>query len=164
MEAIITEDELTNLIQENRKEMYYFAMSMLNNPTEAQDTVGQAVLKAFERRYQLRKRESAKAWIMQIVANEAKKILRHRKRTVPLEEEMLEKAGERKDSYDDIWNYILALPLPFRSVIVLYYFEQFSVEEIGKILGISTGTVKSRLSRSREKLAYMMQEEGYFYE
>ena len=72
--------------------MYYFAMSMLNNPTEAQDTVGETVLKAFERRCQLRKRESAKAWIMQIVANEAKKILRHRKRTVSLEEEMLEKA------------------------------------------------------------------------
>ena len=71
---MITEDELTNLIQENRKEMYYFAMSMLSNPTEAQDAVGEAIMKAFERRYQLRKRESAKAWIMQIVANEAKKI------------------------------------------------------------------------------------------
>lgn len=48
MKSVITEDELTGLIQENRREMYYFAMSMIANPTEAQDVVGEAIMRAFE--------------------------------------------------------------------------------------------------------------------
>lgn len=60
MKSVITEDELTGLIQENRREMYYFAMSMIANPTEAQDVVGEAIMRAFEHRHQLRKKDSAK--------------------------------------------------------------------------------------------------------
>ena len=40
----------------------------------------------------------------------------------------------------------------FREVVVLYYYEQFSVREIGKMLRVPEGTVKSRLARAREKL------------
>ena len=46
---------------------------------------------------------------------------------------------------------------------VLYYYDQLSVEEIAKILNVSAGTVKSRLSRSRAKLAEMMERDGYSY-
>lgn len=161
MKSVITEDELTGLIQENRREMYYFAMSMIGNPTEAQDVVGEAIMRAFEHRHQLRKKDSAKAWLMQIVANEAKKILRGR--IVLLDAMALEQSSEEGESYEDVWHYIQALPLPFQSVTVLYYYDQLSVEEIAKILNVSAGTVKSRLSRSRAKLAEMMERDGYSY-
>lgn len=164
MKSVITEDELTGLIQENRREMYYFAMSMIANSTEAQDVVGEAIMRAFEHRHQLRKKDSAKAWLRQIVANEAKKILRGRKRIVSLDAIALEQSSEEGESYEDVWHYIQALPSPFQSVTVLYYYDQLSVEEIAKILNVSAGTVKSRLSRSRSKLAEMMERDGYSYE
>lgn len=100
---------------------------------------------------------------MQIVANEAKKILRGRKRIVLLDAMALEQSSEEGESYEDVWHYIQALPLPFQSVTVLYYYDQLSVEEIAKILNVSAGTVKSRLSRSRAKLAEMMERDGYSY-
>lgn len=101
---------------------------------------------------------------MQIVANEAKKILRGRKRIVSLDAMALEQSSEEGESYEDVWHYIQALPSAFQSVTVLYYYDQLSVEEIAKILNISVGTVKSRLSRSRAKLAEMMERDGYSYE
>lgn len=66
MKIVITEDELTSLIQMNRSDMYYLALSMLSNPVEAQDVVGETIMRAFERRHQLRKKESSRAWLMQI--------------------------------------------------------------------------------------------------
>lgn len=53
---------------------------------------------------------------------------------------------------------VMALPIQYRSVFVLRTFENLSYEEIGKFLGISPGTVDSRLYRAREKLVEALQD------
>ena len=57
---------------------------------------------------------------------------------------------------DTMWPVIMELPEKSREVVVLYYYEQFTTKEISKMLAISEGTVKSRLSRSREKLIKLL--------
>ena len=49
-----------------------------------------------------------------------------------------------------------SLPAEFREVVILYYYERFTVKEIAQILEVSVGTVKSRLSRAREKLKLLL--------
>ena len=147
----ITQEELSALIMDNKNGMYRLAFSILRNDADAQDAVSEAIVLAFEKCHQLRKRSSAKSWLMQILVNSSKKIAVQSNKYVLLENEIqYEQAEEFKD--DDMWETVMELDEEFREVVVLYYYEQFSVREIGKMLRVPEGTVKSRLARAREKL------------
>ncbi len=147
----ITQEELSALIMDNKDGMYRLAFSILRNDADAQDAVGEAIVLAFEKSHQLRKTSSAKSWLMQILVNSSKKIAVQSNKYVLLENEIqYEQAEEFKD--DDMWETVMELDEEFREVVVLYYYEQFSVREIGKMLRVPEGTVKSRLARAREKL------------
>lgn len=147
----ITQEELSALIMDNKDGMYRLAFSILRNDADAQDAVSDAIVLAFEKCHQLRKRSSAKSWLMQILVNSSKKIALQSNKYVLLENEIqYEQAEEFKD--DDMWETVMELDEEFREVVVLYYYEQFSVREIGKMLRVPEGTVKSRLARAREKL------------
>ena len=52
-----------------------------------------------------------------------------------------------------------ALPEPYRASVTLHYYEGFSTREIAALLGLRRGTVLSRLSRAREMLKKMLEEE-----
>ncbi|WP_419394425.1 RNA polymerase sigma factor [Cytobacillus praedii] len=58
----------------------------------------------------------------------------------------------------------LALSPKYKEIIFLYYYIDFSVEEISVILKISANTVKTRLTRGRERLKKLLEEEGYEWE
>lgn len=147
----ITQEELSALIMDNKDGMYRLAFSILRNDADAQDAVSEAIVLAFEKSHQLRKTSSAKSWLMQILVNSSKKIALQSNKYVLLENEIqYEQAEEFKD--DDMWETVMELDEEFREVVVLYYYEQFSVREIGKMLRVPEGTVKSRLARAREKL------------
>lgn len=147
----ITQEELSALIMDNKDGMYRLAFSILRNDADAQDAVSEAIVLAFEKCHQLRKTSSAKSWLMQILVNSSKKIALQSNKYVLLENEIqYEQAEEFKD--DDMWETVMELDEEFREVVVLYYYEQFSVREIGKMLRVPEGTVKSRLARAREKL------------
>ena len=147
----ITQEELSALIMDNKAGMYRLAFSILRNDADAQDAVSEAIVLAFEKCHQLRKTSSAKSWLMQILVNSSKKIAVQSNKYVLLENEIqYEQAEEFKD--DDMWETVMELDEEFREVVVLYYYEQFSVREIGKMLRVPEGTVKSRLARAREKL------------
>lgn len=147
----ITQEELSALIMDNKDGMYRLAFSILRNDADAQDAVSEAIVLAFEKCHQLRKTSSAKSWLMQILVNSSKKIALQSNKYVLLENEIqYEQAEEFKD--DDMWETVMELDAEFREVVVLYYYEQFSVREIGKMLRVPEGTVKSRLARAREKL------------
>ena len=147
----INQEELSALIMDNKDGMYRLAFSILRNDADAQDAVSEAIVLAFEKCHQLRKISSAKSWLMQILVNSSKKIALQSNKYVLLENEIqYEQAEEFKD--DDMWETVMELDEEFREVVVLYYYEQFSVREIGKMLRVPEGTVKSRLARAREKL------------
>lgn len=147
----ITQEELSALIMDNKDGMYRLAFSILRNDADAQDAVSEAIVLAFEKCHQLRKTSSAKSWLMQILVNSSKKIAVQSNKYVLLENEIqYEQVEEFKD--DDMWETVMELDEEFREVVVLYYYEQFSVREIGKMLKVPEGTVKSRLARAREKL------------
>lgn len=51
------------------------------------------------------------------------------------------------------------LPKIYREIIALYYYEEFTTDEIAQILGVAQGTVKNRLYRARQKLTKIFREE-----
>ncbi|WP_318652441.1 RNA polymerase sigma factor [Paenibacillus lycopersici] len=59
-----------------------------------------------------------------------------------------------------MWSAVLRLPRIFREIIILHAHEELSYKELADVLGITEGTVKSRLHRARTKLAKLMKEAG----
>ena len=147
----LNKDEFESLVIENQISMYRLAMSILKNTDDAEDAVSETILTAYEHLSSLKKSDSFKAWIMTILVNVSKKMLRKKKREVLYDNlGLFEKSIEERTG--EMWEAVLMLDEEYGKVVILYYYEGFSTKEIAKILHIPEGTVKSRLSRARSKL------------
>lgn len=147
----LKKDEFERLVLENQISMYRLAMSILKNTDDAEDAVSEAILTAYEHLSSLKKYDRFKAWIMTILVNVSKSILRKKKKVVLYDDAgLFEQSTEERTG--EMWEAVLTLNEEYSKVVILYYYEGFSTREIAKILRIPEGTVKSRLSRARSKL------------
>lgn len=131
--------------------MYRLALAMLRSREDAEDAVSEAVLRAYEKRHTLRRQDSFKPWIMQITANEARKIYGKNKHIMPVED-MEAYMPAFRDEKHELWDVVLSLEPVYREVIILYFYERFSIKEISEVLRVPEGTVKSRLARGKKRL------------
>lgn len=139
------------IIKEHSAAFYRYAYSILLNQQDAEDAVSETILKAFEHLSDLIYIRKMKSWIFQILANTCKTLLSKR---LYVSDEIDNHAPEpsEQEAYMDLRNCIYQMDPKFREVVILYYFEDLKIREIAKILSVSEGTVKSRLSRARDKL------------
>ena len=68
--------------------------------------------------------------------------------------------AEQREDLAFVWEAVRELPVPYREVIHLFYYEGFSTGQIARILGQKESTVRSHLQRGREKLRGILKE-GY---
>lgn len=136
--------------------LYRIALSILHQPALAEDAVAEAVYKAYAARRRLRDREKLKPWLIQILVNQCRTIQRKRSREVPLEE--LNTEPVQGETRQGLWDMVRRLPESQQSVIVLYYYEGYSVREIAKLLHLRENTVRTRMSRGRQTLRQWMED------
>ena len=94
--------------------------------------------------------EHEKAWFIRVTINCSKNLLNSKflKNTAELKEEI---AFETKERHE-IYYAVQKLPVKYKTIVHLYYYENYKINEISKILKMKENTVKSYLSRAREKL------------
>ena len=94
--------------------------------------------------------EHERAWIIRVTLNACKDLLKSffRSRTVPLEE-LTDRAMPAETEQREVLQAVLALPVPYRDVIYLHYYEGYTAPEIAGILGKNVNTVYTRLTRAR---------------
>lgn len=150
--------EFIALIEDNKIPLYRLAKSIVKNEHDIQDAVNETIVKAFENLERLKSRESFKSWIMRILVNECYS-LHNRQKRIKLEENMnvYNLYYEESNSYE-LMCEIEKLELEFRTVLILFYYEDMSIKSISEVLNVSQGTVKSRLSRAKSKLKTILEE------
>jgi len=158
------------LVRTYNASIFHVAYRMLGDTAEASDVVQEIFIKVFRNIGGFKGEAALKTWIFRIALSEILNRLRwwksrHRSSTVSLDdqpnghehyvpdsgpspEEML----ESKEREVAIQEALAKLSSEHRSIIVLRDIEGFSYTEIADVLGISLGTVKSRLARGREDL------------
>lgn len=97
------------------------------------------------------KNELFKFWLMKILVNNARMLLRKNKRFIFVDE-IDPYVSVYEQDISDVWEMVLSLDSELKTIVIMYYYQGFHVNEIAKILKIPVGTVKSRLSRARKKL------------
>ena len=146
----MSENAFAESILNQRQSLYRLALSMLHNQAQAEDAVAETIYRAYAGRHRLRKPDKLKAWLFQILVNQCRSQLRKKSREIQLEE-LLQEPSESEPQYG-LWELVQQLPDNQQSVIVLYYYEGYSIREIAKLLKLSEGNVRTRMSRGREKL------------
>jgi RNA polymerase sigma-70 factor, ECF subfamily len=149
-------DSFCNLIKHFEQSLYKVAKSMLQSDDDCADAIQEAILKAYKGIGNLKEVKYFKTWLTRILINECYNIQRTKAKIIPIDEVgevAWEKSEINKIDEDIEMDEILScLENDLKSVVVLYYFEGFSIKEIASLLDLPEGTVKSRLSRARSKL------------
>ena len=135
------------LVSEHENRLYRAALSLLGDPQEAEDAVQDAFVRYLEKAPE--ELDNPGAWLMRVLVNGCKSRLRLAWRRVgPLPDTLPAPGPEEQEELAELF----ALPPEDRAVIHLHYYEGYSTVEIAQMLGCRPGTVRSRLSRARDKL------------
>ena len=154
-------DEIGNLLMGNMKSMYRVAFSILKTEEEISDAISNTTVIVFEKMHTLKNAEFFKTWLIRILINECNKIHRQNKKIIYLEN-YNQTDLVYNDKYDDfgVRQAIKKLDEDLKTMVILYYFEDFNIKEISEIQKLPEGTVKSRLSRARKKLESIFLDEN----
>ena len=146
-------DAFMELIEENTQSMYKTAWAILRNEEDVADALQETIVKGFESLHTLRRPEFFKTWMMRILINNCLQIRKQRQRLLTFGDDLPEMPVE--DSYDTDSGFKELLDMvdeADRLLLTLYYADEFKVSEIAELLEMNVNTVKTRLSRAREKI------------
>ena len=152
--------ETQALAETYRDRLFAAAFQVCGNAADAEDAAQEALLRYHISEKQFESEQHIRAWLLRVAINCAKNLSRSffRRNTVPLETYMETLEFDSGES-QEIFREVMSLPEKYRLVIHLYYYEDYSVAEIGRILGLTESNVKVRLSRGRQLLKKSLQEE-----
>lgn len=142
--------QLTDYIVQNQERFYRLAYSYVKNPDDALDIVQEAIAKALAHRAEVK---YVKTWFYRIVVNTAITFLNRSARVVEIGTAAQQQQAAPDEYADpDLRDALGALPVKYREVVVLRFFEDLTLPEISLVLGVNENTVKTRLYTALDKL------------
>ncbi|MEV6419752.1 RNA polymerase sigma factor SigM [Streptomyces sp. NPDC051662] len=157
------------LVRRHRDRLWAVALRTLGDREEAADAVQDALVSAFRAAHTFRGQSAVTTWLHRITVNAC--LDRARKaasrRTSPVDDterleqllephESAEAPAERKDLHRELLAALAKLPVEQRAALVLVDMQGYPVAEAAAVLGVPTGTVKSRCARGRARLLPML--------
>ncbi len=159
MNTVITNGENRIEVYDKYADMLYrLAYSMVLSTHDAEDVVHDVFAKYLMKNPHFKDEEHEKAWFLRVTVNQCHDFAKKQKyrNYTPLEEVVA--TVETKEDLG-LLPAVLALDEKYKMVLLLHYFEGYSVEEIAFSLKLSVSAVKMRLSRGREKLKHQIGKE-----
>lgn len=144
------EKYLEMMIEKYSNMVYRLALTRTNTKENSEDVYQEVFLRLARKMPEFENEEHEKAWLIRVTINCSKNLLNSSflKNTTEMKEDIVFETKERHD----IYYAVQELPVKYRTIIYLFYYEDYKISEISKILKINENTIKSRLSRAREKL------------
>lgn len=154
---------LESFLNENLDRAYRLAYSYTKESASAEDVVSESIIKALSSVETLKNPEFLRSWFFRIVINTALTWLRRERRMVYFSspEDMERILPGKEDSSDiTITEFIELLEPKYKTVIILRFFEDMSLQEIADTVGENVNTIKTRLYRGLRLLRMEMEEEN----
>lgn len=137
-------------------------MVYLKNTSDAEDVVQHIFLKCMEKEMYFQDENHETAWFLTVTRNYCKDILKSFwRRHVDVGD--LPELYTKEDTENELTEYILRLPVKYREVLYLYYYEDYSVRELSGILKRKESTIQTQLATARKKLKLELEREGVPY-
>ena len=163
MKASEKEALVHECLVKNYEKYYRMAYSYVFCEQDAMDIVQEGAYRAILKSDLLKQPEYVDIWICKIVINEALRFLKKNK-LASVDMESLPEQGKEDEVEDiDLQRALEKLDNQERAIVVLRYFEEEKLENIGKTMNLNVNTVKSRLYRAMDKLKKYMETGGAEY-
>lgn len=143
------------------------AYLVTGNLPDSEDVVQETFVKVWLHIRELKNDSGFKPWMMRILVRTAYRVGKKSRQELA-DDTVIERLEDRTDASsldkviqleeaEMILTAVRALPVKLRTVVVLYYYDSFSVKEIAGMLGLMEGTVKSRLHTARRRMQSMLE-------
>ncbi|MCR4638508.1 RNA polymerase sigma factor [Ruminococcus sp.] len=131
--------------------LYRICLLTLRNTADAEDAVQETFIKYVQKSPEFSDGDHEKAWLITVATNKCRDILRYRTSHRTESDELLSGYSIEKEE-SGILDALMELPDKYRMPLILYYIDEYKVDEIADIIGISLSAAKMRLSRGRKLL------------
>lgn len=154
----MTETTFTAAAERHLDMVYRVALNWFRSPADAEDAAQTTMLKLWQTDTEFADDEHLRRWLVRVALNVCKDMTRSpwRRHTVSLEE--LPEPAFSDEERRTVYREVMALPGKYRVPLYLYYYEGYSVSEIGELLRLNVSTVQTRLARARGKLKLSLTE------
>ena len=152
------------LIEQVKVKIYKTGMAILKNDDDTCDAIQETLESAYKNLNSLNEEKFFSTWIIRIMINKCYDIIRKNKKISYINEKMQVQDTGYYEMYckeSELEIVLNQIDSDLRTVVVLYYYDDMSVSQVSEVLNIPEGTVKSRLSRARQKICEIFKmEEG----
>lgn len=148
------------LLAAYQDKVFRLCYSMTGDRAQADDAAQESFLRIWKAMERYRGDSALGTWIFSIARNVCLTALARRgsRRYAPIEEAE-RSTPDPPDRQRDIVRLVAQLPNNYRQVVMLFYMEEKSYEEVARLLDLPTGTVKTYLHRARKQLAAMLRDD-----
>ena len=154
-----------DLMSRHENKIFSLALRITGDRSDALDATQDAFISAFKKAKAFRGESAFSTWLYRIAVNACNDVLRKRKRYVSVEDETIERqavsgsdVAAAASARIDVQRALAALPDEYREAVALHDLGGLRYEEIALVTGAALGTVKSRISRGRRRLAEMLEQ------
>ena len=149
----ISNEEFNVKYQMYKSTIYSIAYTYCHNVNDADDITQDVFMKYLNSNEIFQTLDNEKYWIIRVTINTCKSYLtKYWKKYVVLDDDYVNRIASEEKEEDDMFECVFKLPHKYKEVIVLYYYENLSTDEISKTLMITKSNVKKRLERARNIL------------
>ena len=145
-----TEIDMKQKIEEYADLVYRVALTRCESIENAEDVFQDVFLRLSMKNPKFESKEHEKAWLIRVTINLTKNVrnMAWNRKVVSLDENMIFETKEE----NDVFEKVCELSKNYRTVIYLFYYEGYKVDEISRLMNKSSGTIKTWLYRAREEL------------
>ncbi len=147
----LSADNIENLVHTYGDVLYRLCYVILKSESDAEDVVQETIIKYIEKKPTLKDYEHTKAWLITVAKNKCRDILRYKQRHSHIDIDNMREVPVQSSEIG-ILEILMTLPEKFRIVLMLYYVEEYKIDEIAEIVGKTPSAVKMRLQKGRKLL------------
>lgn len=168
-EVLETEALIDEMMNNYGQEILQLVYSYVNNKEVAEDLTQDIFVKCYRSIYTYKGKSKLRTWLWRIAINHCKDYLKswYNKNVITSENESLytgiqkesvEQTVIQNDEDNRLAMAVMNLPINYREVIYLFYFEEMPIKEIAVVIEVKENTVKTRLRRAKELLKQRLEE------
>jgi RNA polymerase sigma factor (sigma-70 family) len=150
----VREEALRRLMTQYKNDLMRMSCAFLKDTSLAEDAVQETFVKAYQAMATFRGDSSEKTWLMRIVLNTCRNIRRDSwfrfvDRSITPDTLPLQAASDRDSA---LLGTVMSLPYRYKEVVLLYYYQGMTLQEISEVMTVAVSTVSTRLKKARERL------------
>ncbi len=155
---MFTDEHFTYLADKYMDTIFRLAFSYMKSRADADDITQNVLLKLYRYDKDFQSESHLKNWLMRVTINECKQAFRSPWRRMEDIRDYENSLAMTQPEHRELFETVMRLPHSYRVILYLYYYEDHTTDEIARLLDIPAATVRTRLSRGRERLKKMLTE------